>query len=135
MMNGLNLYERKSYQHGAGELVGAETPRLPIVAQRKWSFCSPVDGTTGLMPRLGKKARAGRIAPAAKSRTLHSRPPLYRFQEIFHAIKTGRYPNRTKLAETIEVTTKAIQRDIDYMRYQMSVPIEFDYARGGYYFT
>jgi predicted DNA-binding transcriptional regulator YafY len=28
----------------------------------------------------------------------------------------------------------AIQRDIDYMRYQMSVPIEFDYARGGYYF-
>ena len=47
----------------------------------------------------------------------------------------GRYPNRTKLAETIEVTTKTIQRDIDYMRYQMSVPIEFDYARGGYYFT
>ena len=74
------------------------------------------------MPRLGKKTRAGRIAPAAKSRTLHSRPPLYRFQEIFHAIKTGRYPNRTKLAETIEVTTKTIQRDIDYMRYQMSVP-------------
>jgi len=87
------------------------------------------------MPRLGKKTRAGRITPAAKIRTLHSRPPLYRFQEIFHAIKTGRYPNRTKLAETIEVTTKAIQRDIDYMRYQMSVPIEFDYARGGYYFT
>jgi predicted DNA-binding transcriptional regulator YafY len=44
-------------------------------------------------------------------------------------------PNRTKLAERIEVTTKTIQHDIDYMRYQMSVPIEFDYARGGYYFT
>jgi proteasome accessory factor B len=66
---------------------------------------------------------------------LHSRPPLYRFQEIFHAIKTGRYPNRTKLAQTIEVTTKTIQRDIDYMRYQLNLPIEFDYARGGYYFT
>jgi predicted DNA-binding transcriptional regulator YafY len=87
------------------------------------------------MPRLGKKPRAGRIAPVAKTRTLHSRPPFYRFQEIFAAIKTGRYPNRTKLAETIEVTTKTIQRDIDYMRYQMSLPIEFDYARGGYYFT
>jgi hypothetical protein len=47
-----------------------------------------------------------------KPATLHSRPPLYRFQEIFHAIKTGRYPNRTKLAETIEVTTKTIQRDM-----------------------
>jgi proteasome accessory factor B len=35
----------------------------------------------------------------------------------------------------IEVTTKTIQRDLDYMRYQLGVPIEFDYARGGYYFT
>jgi predicted DNA-binding transcriptional regulator YafY len=113
----------------------ADGGRLGAVNPRKWSFCRSVDGTTGFMPRLGKKARAGRIAPAAKTRTLHSRPPLYRFQEIFHAIKTGRYPNRTKLAETIEVTTKTIQRDIDYMRYQMSVPIEFDFARGGYYFT
>jgi predicted DNA-binding transcriptional regulator YafY len=102
---------------------------------RKWSFCRSVDVTTGFMPRLGKRTRAGRITLAAKNRTLHSRPPLYRFQEIFHAIKTGRYPNRTKLAETIEVTTKTIQRDIDYMRYQMSVPIEFDFVRGGYYFT
>ncbi|MBV8485909.1 MAG: WYL domain-containing protein [Verrucomicrobia bacterium] len=87
------------------------------------------------MPRLSKKSRSTQIPTPAKARTLHSRPPLYRFQEIFHAIKTGRYPNRTKLAETIEVTTKTIQRDIDYMRYQMSVPIEFDFARGGYYFT
>ncbi len=87
------------------------------------------------MPRLGKKNRAKRLPSPAKPRTLHSRPPLNRFQEIFHAIKTGRYPNRTKLAETIEVTTKTIQRDIDYMRYHMSVPIEFDFARGGYYFT
>src|SRR5260221_11061517 len=66
---------------------------------------------------------------------MHAPPPLYRFQEIFHAIKTGSYPNRTKLAETIEVTTKTIQRDIDYMRYKLSVPIEFDFAKGGYYFT
>jgi predicted DNA-binding transcriptional regulator YafY len=70
-----------------------------------------------------------------KSRTLRSRPPLNRFQEIFHAIKTNRYPNRTQLARSIEVTTKTIQRDLDYMRYQLGLPIEFDFARGGYYFT
>ena len=87
------------------------------------------------MSRLGKKSRASGLSSAAKPRTLHSRPPLYRFQEIFHAIKTGRYPNRTQLAHTIEVTTKTIQRDIDYMRYQLNLPIEFDYAQGGYYFT
>ena len=87
------------------------------------------------MSRLGKRSRASGPSSMAKPRTLHSRPPLYRFQEIFHAIKTGRYPNRTQLAREIEVTTKTIQRDIDYMRYQLNVPIEFDYARGGYYFT
>jgi len=114
---------------------GAHLEPLPAVLRRKWSFYRSADVKTGFMPRLGKKNRVARISSAPKTRTLHSRPPLNRFQEIFHAIKTGRYPNRTKLAETIEVTTKTIQRDIDYMRYQMSVPIEFDFARGGYYFT
>ena len=113
----------------------ADAERLAAMKPIKWSFYRSVDVKTGFMPRLGKKNRLARIPSAPKTRTLHSRPPLYRFQEIFHAIKTGRYPNRTKLAETIEVTTKTIQRDIDYMRYQMSVPIEFDFARGGYYFT
>jgi predicted DNA-binding transcriptional regulator YafY len=75
------------------------------------------------------------VLAAAKPRTLHSRPPLSRFQEIFHAIRAGRFPNRTQLAHSIEVTTKTIQRDLDYMRYQLGLPIEFDYAKGGYYFT
>jgi proteasome accessory factor B len=89
-----------------------------------------------MMPRLKKQTRArGFGLTGARSRTLHSRPPLNRFQEIFHAIKTGRYPNRTQLARSIEVTTKTIQCDLDYMRYQLNLPIEFDYARGGYYFT
>jgi hypothetical protein len=89
-----------------------------------------------MMPRLKKQTRArGPALSGARSRTLHSRPPLNRFQEIFHTIKTGRYPNRTQLARSIEVTTKTIQRDLDYMRYQLNLPIEFDYARGGYYFT
>jgi predicted DNA-binding transcriptional regulator YafY len=113
----------------------ADAGRLVAVNLRKWSFYRSPDVRTGFMPRLSKKSRANMISSAAKMRTLHSRPPLNRFQEIFHAINTGRYPNRTKLAETIEVTTKTIQRDIDYMRYQMSVPIEFDFAKGGYYFT
>ena len=88
------------------------------------------------MNRMRKKPPVRHLVfSAAKSRVLRSRPPLSRFQEIFHAIKTGRFPNRTQLAHSIEVTTKTIQRDLDYMRYQLSLPIEFDYARGGYYFT
>src|SRR5499427_5343665 len=83
------------------------------------------------MPRLKRLNRARSLSNSeGRSRTLRSRPPLNRFQEIFHAIKTGRYPNRTQLARSIEVTTKTIQRDLDYMRYQVNLPIEFDYARG-----
>ena len=100
------------------------------------SCCLSLDVISRVMHRLKKQTRARGLAfSGTRSRTLHSRPPLNRFQEIFHAIKTGRYPNRTQLARSIEVTTKTIQRDIDYMRYQLNLPIEFDYARGGYYFT
>ncbi|HYZ75307.1 MAG TPA: WYL domain-containing protein [Chthoniobacterales bacterium] len=64
------------------------------------------------------------------------KPAFFRMRnDCVRRLGAARYPNRTKLAETIEVTTKTIQRDIDYMRYQMSIPIELDFARGGYYFT
>jgi predicted DNA-binding transcriptional regulator YafY len=129
------LVRKQSCQNPSRHRSNAHLEPLPAVRLRKWSFYGSADVKTAFMPRLGNKNRASRILSAPKTRTLHSRPPLYRFQEIFHAIQTGRYPNRTKLAETIEVTTKTIQRDIDYMRYQMSVPIEFDFAKGGYYFA
>jgi predicted DNA-binding transcriptional regulator YafY len=110
--------------------------QLSPLTRRIPSSCLHLDGSSRLMPRLKKLTRVHELASSAvRSRTLHSRPPLNRFQEIFHAIKTGRYPNRTQLARSIEVTTKTIQRDLDYMRYQLNLPIEFDYAQGGYYFT
>jgi proteasome accessory factor B len=55
--------------------------------------------------------------------------------EIFRAIKTQRRPNCSSLAELLEVSAKTIQRDVDYMRYQMSLPIEYDKERHGFYFT
>ena len=60
---------------------------------------------------------------------------MARIQEIFRAIKTQRRPNCTELAKTLEVSPKTVQRDIDYMRYQMSLPIEYDKERHGFYFT
>jgi predicted DNA-binding transcriptional regulator YafY len=117
--------------------------RRPLVGQhlaplirRIPSSCLSLDGIVNVMPRLKKRTRFHDLGSSGvRSRTLRSRPPLNRFQEIFHAIKTNRYPNRTQLARSIEVTTKTVQRDLDYMRYQLGLPIEFDYARGGYYFT
>lgn len=68
-------------------------------------------------------------------RQLHTRPPLDRMQQIFQAIKSGEFPNRHRLAADIEVTTKTIQRDIDFMRERLRLPIAYDQEGGGYRFT
>jgi predicted DNA-binding transcriptional regulator YafY len=56
-------------------------------------------------------------------------------QQIFQAIKSGEFPNRHRLAADIEVTTKTIQRDIDFMRERLQIPIAYDQDGGGYRFT
>lgn len=69
---------------------------------------------------------------AVPKRQLHTRPPLDRMQQIFHSIKSGEFPNRHRLAADIEVTTKTIQRDIDFMRERLRLPIAYDPDGGGY---
>jgi predicted DNA-binding transcriptional regulator YafY len=70
-----------------------------------------------------------------KGKRLFTRPPLDRMHRIFHAIKAGDCPNRTGLAGDIEVTTKTIQRDIDFMRDRLNLPIAYNGERKGYEFT
>jgi predicted DNA-binding transcriptional regulator YafY len=64
-----------------------------------------------------------------------TRMPMARVHEIFRAIKTQRRPNCSSLAKTLEVSAKTIQRDVEYMRYQLNLPIEYDKERHGFYFT
>jgi predicted DNA-binding transcriptional regulator YafY len=56
-------------------------------------------------------------------------------QRIFQMIKNERRPNCSTLAEKLEVSAKTIQRDIDFMRDRMELPIEYDSAQHGFYFT
>ena len=71
----------------------------------------------------------------SKGKRLFTRPPLDRMHQIFQAIRAGDYPNRTGLAGDIEVTTKTIQRDIDFMRDRLNLPIAYNGERKGYEFT
>jgi proteasome accessory factor B len=70
---------------------------------------------------------------AAKS--LHSRPPLERMLRIHQAVSAGKFPNASTLALEIEVATKTIHRDIEFMRDRLGLPIEFDPRRNGYRYT
>src|SRR5882762_1997274 len=65
----------------------------------------------------------------------HSRPPLERMLRIHQAIASGKYPNATTLAAGIEVVTKTIHRDIEFMRDRLGLPVEYDPRRYGYYYA
>lgn len=51
---------------------------------------------------------------------------------IHQAIQSGRFPNASALARELEVSTKSIHRDIEFMRDRLELPIEYNPARVGY---
>jgi len=53
---------------------------------------------------------------------------------IHQQLASKSYPNATKLARKLEVSTKTIHRDLDFMRDRMELPIEYDGAKFGYFY-
>ena len=54
---------------------------------------------------------------------------------IHQALSSGKFPNASTLAPEIEVATKTIYRDIEFMRDRLNLPIQFDSGRNGYFYT
>jgi len=55
--------------------------------------------------------------------------------QIHQALQSGNYPNATTLASQLEVSTKSIHRDLEFMRERMELPIQYDGSRFGYCYT
>jgi len=64
-----------------------------------------------------------------------SRPPLERMLRLHERLMAGTFPNCRKLAGELEVSAKTIQRDIDFMRDRLHLPIAHNRERNGYGFT
>ncbi len=64
-----------------------------------------------------------------------SRPPLERMLRIHQAIQSGTYPNASNLSFELEVCTKSVHRDLDFMRDRLGLPLEFDQHKCGYHYT
>ncbi len=64
-----------------------------------------------------------------------SRPPLERMLRIHQLIQSGKFPNASTLAREIEVVTKTIHRDIEFMRDRLNLPVEYDAGHNGYRYT
>jgi len=83
------------------------------------------------MARNPSRHRPESSAPVS----LHSRPPLERMLRIHQSIQSGAFPNATTLARELEVSTKTIQRDLDFMRDRLELPLEYHPQRFGYHYT
>lgn len=54
---------------------------------------------------------------------------------IHGQLKARDYPNCRQIADELEVSSKTIQRDIDFMRDRLGLPIDYDARHVGYYYT
>lgn len=81
-----------------------------------------------------RKGRAGAsVAIGGKARS--SRPPLIRMIKLHQLISAEKFPNCQKAAAELEVSPKTVQRDIEFMRSQMGLPIEYHQTEFGFYYT
>ncbi|MCP5523089.1 MAG: WYL domain-containing transcriptional regulator [Verrucomicrobiales bacterium] len=64
-----------------------------------------------------------------------TRPPLERMLRIHQAIQAGGFPNAETLARDLEVSTKSVRRDLEFMRDRLGLPLSYDERRWGYHYT
>jgi predicted DNA-binding transcriptional regulator YafY len=63
------------------------------------------------------------------------KPILSRIYFIDREIASGRYPNVHHLAKAYEVGTATIYRDIEFMKYTLGAPIEYNAKNRGWYYS
>jgi len=68
-------------------------------------------------------------------RHLATRPPLRRLFWAVARLRSGRPLKARDLAEEFEVNVRTAYRDLDFLRDEWRVPLEFDRAKGSYTLT
>jgi predicted DNA-binding transcriptional regulator YafY len=54
---------------------------------------------------------------------------------IHQSLQSGKFPNATRLAAELEVSTKSIHRDLEFMRDRLNLPLEYHPQKFGYHYT
>ncbi len=84
------------------------------------------------MPSSPRRIQPKRSASRAGT---FSRPPLQRMMLVHAKLKAGDFPNCRKMAVELEVSPKTIQRDVDFMRDRLGLPIEYDQLQFGFFYS
>lgn len=85
--------------------------------------------------KVARKPKKSSVRSAEGFSARASRPPLVRMIRIHELLSAGKYPNCSGLGRDFEVSTKTIQRDFEFMRDQLVLPIEYDAVRHGYFYA
>lgn len=75
------------------------------------------------------------IYPQQKEPSLQSRRPLERMMKIHEALQRNTYPNCSQLGKELEVSSKTVARDLEFMRDSLRLPIVYDPQRFGFYYS
>ena len=70
-----------------------------------------------------------------KKKNSEEKVKLSRIARIDEIIRSGKYPNSEELAVELEVSSRTILRDIDYLKYSYDAPIEYDFNMRGFFYT
>lgn len=88
-----------------------------------------------MLLKFKKKKNPSSQSLLDKSAGRTARPPLERMSRLHDLIQSQTYPNCTSLSEELEVSRKTVQRDLDFMRDRLGLPIAYDGQRFGFYYT
>lgn len=64
-----------------------------------------------------------------------TRRPLERVLRIHELVLRGGFPNCSNIALALEVHRKTVQRDLNFMREELGLPLEYSDASHGYYYS
>jgi len=64
-----------------------------------------------------------------------NKPQFWRLVELDRQIREGKHPNCLTFSKKWEVAQKTVQRDIDYLKFSLDAPIEYDRLKKGYYYA
>ena len=104
---------------------------------RRWGRRS-IAGTSRRLLASGADHGQSRAAPRRSPpppRQLSTKPPLQRLYWALGRLRSSKPLKATDLAAEFEVNVRTAYRDLDFLRDQWNVPIEFDRAQGTYLLT
>jgi hypothetical protein len=90
---------------------------------------------------LPAPAAAGNLNSSIKNRKCYRGPVFGRRTRVERVcaidqwLRSKSYPNSQTMRARLGVTDRTILRDIDFMKFERRMPIDFDQSRNGYYYT